>query len=174
MLALLEAPCGFILLQLPSLIGKGWSPPAGSDCPHPPHLGSIRPDDQDRVDGYTSTVRWFPASAPIGGFHPAVRVINTAAVTRYRDATAGGSIGMLSNRTPLFGPHPLACHRNIPLMAIWPRQIQSHVMDREVVVVAGKEEYRYRCIHCGVEIDDPTEPDPGLEICDRDPLLPMR
>ncbi len=59
-------------------------------------------------------------------------------------------------------------------MATWPRQIQTHVVDREFVVVAGNEEVRYRCIHCGIEIDDPYEPGEELEICDRDPLQPIR
>lgn len=80
---------------------------------------------------------------------------------------------MLGSRTSLFGDHPLDGHRDTRLMALWPRQIQSHVIDREVVVVEGTEEYRYRCIHCDTEIDDPNEPEKELGICDREPLHPI-
>lgn len=103
-----------------------------------------------------------------------VEVVNRTAVTPIQRRCCRGSIGVLGSYTSLFGYHPLDGHRNKLVMATWPRQIQSHVMDREVVVVAGNEEYRYRCIHCGAEIDDPTDPGSELQICDRDPLLPMR
>lgn len=51
-------------------------------------------------------------------------------------------------------------------MVEWPRRVDGHVVDRTVSFRTGDYmEHRYRCVNCGIRVDDPEDPDLVDEPC---------
>lgn len=51
-------------------------------------------------------------------------------------------------------------------MGEWPKRVEGHFIDRELVSKTRGVEYRFHCIKCGLRITNPDEPSLKLKPCD--------
>lgn len=51
-------------------------------------------------------------------------------------------------------------------MGDWPKRLEGHYIDRELVAMTGEVDYRYHCIKCGLHVEDLDESALKLQPCD--------